>query len=116
MLAMSLETDLDTNTVLDPVSVKVGEKGRFVLPVQFREAIGIKVGDVVSLEVVNDELRISTFAGRLKRTRERLKKYATPGKLASDELVEARRLEARKEEQEYTALSRWREENAQAKG
>jgi hypothetical protein len=65
--------------------------------------------------VVGDELRISTFASRLKRTRERLQKYATPGQLASDELIQERRREARKDEDEFLAQNERLDANLRAK-
>lgn len=116
MPTMTLEMTSNMQVLLSPARTRVSEKGRVVIPSQFREALGIKVGDVVNLEVVGDELRISTFASRLKRTRERLQKYATPGVLASDELIHERRREARKEEDEFLVLSKRLDDNLRAKG
>jgi AbrB family looped-hinge helix DNA binding protein len=96
---------------LEPTRAKLSDKGRLVIPAEFREAMGIKPGDVVHLELLDNELRISTFANRLKRTQERMRKYATPGKSAVDELIAERRREAQKEEDEYQA---WKLENGAA--
>jgi AbrB family looped-hinge helix DNA binding protein len=82
------------------VQTKISDKGRLVIPNEVRERLGMQVGDTVFLEVADNELRISTFASRLRRTQQRLQKYATPGKLASDALIDERRQEAKKEEEE----------------
>jgi AbrB family looped-hinge helix DNA binding protein len=81
--------------------VRLSEKGRIVIPAEFREALGIKTGDMLILEVVDHELRLSTFSSRLKRAQERVKKYTTPGTSMVDELIAERREEARREEEEY---------------
>jgi len=86
--------------MLELVQTKISDKGSWVIPAEVREELGMQVGDTVFLEVADNELRISTFASRLRRTQERLHKYATPGKLASDALIDERRREAKKEEEE----------------
>lgn len=100
MLAMSLAMDLDTEQALGPVRVKVSEKGRVVLPMHFREAVGIKVGDVVNLELVDNELRISTFSSRLAKARARMRQLVPQDVNLVDELLAERRAEAKQEEDE----------------
>jgi AbrB family looped-hinge helix DNA binding protein len=78
--------------------VRVSEKGRVVIPASIRKELGIKVGDIVDLRVVDKELRVSTLKARIERAQERVRKYAVPGKLMSDELIAERREEARREE------------------
>jgi len=80
------------------IQARVSEKGRIVIPASIREELGIKVGDVVDLRVEDSELRISTLKGRIERAQNRLRRYAVPGKLMSDELIAERREEARREE------------------
>ncbi len=46
---------------------RVGEKGRVVIPANFREALGIKVGDEVELRIEDNELRVSTMKSRVAR-------------------------------------------------
>ncbi len=116
MLALALEETRETQLSLEPARMRVSEKGRVVIPINFREALGIKVGDLVNLEIVGNELRISTFSSRLQRTRARLKHYVTPGKLASEEIIEESRREARKEELEFMGPSRKLDDDHQAKG
>ncbi|HTW81498.1 MAG TPA: AbrB/MazE/SpoVT family DNA-binding domain-containing protein [Terracidiphilus sp.] len=47
--------------------VQVGEKGRIVIPAEIREALGIKPGDSVDVDVKDYEVRISTREARLKQ-------------------------------------------------
>ena len=53
--------------MLELVQTRISDKGRLVIPAQVREELGMKVGDTVFLEVVDHELRISTFAAGLKK-------------------------------------------------
>ncbi|HKN21223.1 MAG TPA: AbrB/MazE/SpoVT family DNA-binding domain-containing protein [Terracidiphilus sp.] len=75
----------------------VGAKGRIVIPVEMREALGIDEGDKVTLQVEDHELRISTIRGRIRRAQERAAKYVKPGTLVSDELSAERREAAKHE-------------------
>jgi AbrB family looped-hinge helix DNA binding protein len=75
----------------------VGAKGRIVIPVEMREALGIDEGDKVTLQVENHELHISTRRGRIRRAQERAAKYVKPGTLVSDELSAERREAAKHE-------------------
>lgn len=76
---------------------RIGEKGRVVIPASIRKQLGVEVGDEVDLHVEENELRISTLESRLAKTRERLRKFAKPGRLMSDELISERRGEADRE-------------------
>ncbi len=75
----------------------VGAKGRIVIPIEMREALGIDEGDKVTLQVEDHELRISTIRGRIRRAQERAAKYVKPGTLVSDELSAERREAAKHE-------------------
>ena len=75
----------------------VGAKGRIVIPVEMREALGIDEGDKVILRVENHELHISTIRGCIRRAQERAAKYVKPGTLVSDELSAERREAAKHE-------------------
>lgn len=75
----------------------VGAKGRIVIPIEMREALGIDEGDKVTLRVEDHELRISTIRGRIRRAQERAAKYVKPGTLVSDELSAERREAAKHE-------------------
>jgi AbrB family looped-hinge helix DNA binding protein len=77
--------------------VKVGQKGRIVIPAEIREAAGINVGDTVELRLDNCEIRVSTRRARIRRAQERARRYIPKGVLLSEELMAERREEARKE-------------------
>ncbi len=56
---------------------RIGGKGRVVIPACFRAALGFKVGDEIEVRIEDKEIRISTLAGRLARSRERLENRQT---------------------------------------
>jgi len=71
--------------------IRVGEKGRLVIPASIREALDIRVGDEVELRIAEDELRISTLKSRIVRAQQRLRRFIKPGRSLSDELIAERR-------------------------
>jgi len=77
--------------------VKVGEKGRIVIPTEIREAMGIHIGDPVDLSVKDYELRVSTRRARIRRAQERARRYVPAGTLVSEELSAERREAAKHE-------------------
>jgi AbrB family looped-hinge helix DNA binding protein len=77
--------------------VQVSEKGRIVIPAEIREATGIKVGDMIDLNVTDYELRISTKRARLRRAQEWARKVIPPGVSLADELSAERREAAKHE-------------------
>ena len=79
------------------IRVRMGEKGRFVIPAVMREALGMNVGDVISLRVVDGELRIATRESRLRRAREWARQNIPPGVSLADELNAERREAAKYE-------------------
>ncbi len=76
---------------------RLSEKGRLVIPAAMREALGMSVGGVLDLRVVDGELRVATIRSRVKRAQERVRHLAPPGTLVSDELSAERREAAKHE-------------------
>ncbi len=76
---------------------QLGEKGRLVIPVAMREALGIKPGDSVELRIEDHELRISTRRARIRRAQERIRQFVPEGVLLSEELSAERREAAKHE-------------------
>lgn len=72
----------------------LGDKGRLVIPAALREALGLAPGDVLEIHVENQELRMSTRSGRLRRAQERLRKLVGPDRSIVDEFLAERRAEA----------------------
>lgn len=77
--------------------IHIGEKGRIVIPIEMREALGMKEGELLDLRVVDGELRIATRRARIRRAQERARRYIPQGVLLSEELSAERREEARRE-------------------
>ena len=77
--------------------VRMGEKGRIVIPAAMREAMGIADGDRLILRVVDGELRIATRESRLRRLREWARQHLPPGVSLANELSAERREAAKHE-------------------
>ena len=79
------------------VRMRIGAKGRLVIPAAIRAALGIVDDDVLDLRVVDGELRIATMRERLRRAQERVRKYVPAGVSLADELSAERREAAKHE-------------------
>lgn len=77
----------------------LGENGRLVIPVQFRRAMGLQIGESVTLRLDEHGLHILTQRQRIARAQAMLKKYVGPERSLADELIAERRLEAKREEE-----------------
>jgi AbrB family looped-hinge helix DNA binding protein len=77
--------------------VQVGEKGRVVIPMAIRKALGIDVGDTIDLRIEDHELRISTRRARMRRAQERVRQLIPAGVSLADELSAERREAAKHE-------------------
>ncbi len=78
----------------------MNDNGRIVIPANIRKSMGLRPGDVVVMSLEDGVLRIESHLSRIRRIQEEFKKFATPGTLASDELIAERREEARREMEE----------------
>jgi len=77
--------------------VQIGDKGRLVIPVELREALGIRPGDSVDIVLKDHELRISTRRARIRQAQERARQLIPAGVSLADELSAERREAARYE-------------------
>jgi AbrB family looped-hinge helix DNA binding protein len=77
-----------------PVTTKVNENGRIVIPAAIRQQMNLEPGDSIVMEVEDGVLHLESYRSRIRRIQEEFKKYAKPGVLASDELIAERRQEA----------------------
>ena len=81
---------------MDNTKTKFGQGGRIVLPAEFRQALGVKVGDELILSLKDDEIHVFTRRAAIKRAQGMLKHIA-PGRSLADELIQERRAEAARE-------------------
>jgi AbrB family looped-hinge helix DNA binding protein len=82
------------------VKTRINEQGRIVIPAEIRRKMDIKPGETILMSLEDGILKIESHRARIRRIQEEFKKYAKPGLLASDELIAARREEARREMEE----------------
>ncbi len=75
------------------VRTKLAEGGRIVIPVEYRQALGIRVGDEVILRLEDGEVRIFTPQQAIKHAQELVSQYIKQGRSLADELLAERRAE-----------------------
>lgn len=76
------------------MKTKVGEGGRIVIPAKIREALDIKVGENVTLEVEDNELRLRTSREALRRLQKLVREHVSPDRSIVDEFLKERREES----------------------
>lgn len=76
------------------VRVRLGEGGRIVIPAEFRQVLGIEVGDQITLRLEEGELRILSLDRAIRRAQALVRQYVEPGRSLSQELIDERRREA----------------------
>ena len=79
------------------VRMRMGAKGRLVIPAAMRQALGIAENEVIDLRVVDGELRIVTLRETIRRVQEWARKVIPPGVSLADELSAERREAAKYE-------------------
>ena len=67
------------------------------MPAEHRKALGVKVGDVVLLDLEDGEVRVRTVDQAVKRAQELVRRYVPADRSLMDELIAERRLEAERE-------------------
>jgi AbrB family looped-hinge helix DNA binding protein len=75
------------------IRTKLAEGGRIVIPVEYRQALGLHVGDEVVLLLEDGEVRMMTPQQAIKRAQELVSQYIEQGRSLSDELIAERRAE-----------------------
>jgi len=79
------------------IKTKVTEGGRIVIPAKLRDALGIKVGNKVTLTLKDGTLQITTRDEAIRRIEEVMKNHIEPDRSVVDELIRERREEAENE-------------------
>jgi len=72
---------------------KLAEGGRIVIPAEYRQALGLHVGDELILRLENGEVRIFTTRQAIRRAQELVRRYIPQKRSLSDELIAERRKE-----------------------
>jgi len=85
---------------MEMFSVKVEKSGRILIPAAVRRQFDLKEGTEMILRVDETGIRLGTREQALARIRKRLRRYIPEGRLLSEELIEERRAEALREEQQ----------------
>jgi len=80
--------------------VKLKANGRIVIPVAIREALGVKAGQTLLLEVAEGVLRIESFEQRLRQVQDELNRQLSASRSLAGELIAERREEAQREQEE----------------
>jgi AbrB family looped-hinge helix DNA binding protein len=78
-------------------TVKIGEGGRVVIPIECRKELGLDIGDELLLHVDNGKIVLFTRKQALLYVQEELAKYSTNERQLSEEVIEDRRREAKNE-------------------
>jgi AbrB family looped-hinge helix DNA binding protein len=82
------------------ISVKVEKSGRILIPAAVRRQFDLKEGTEVILRVSETGIQMGTREQALTRIRKRLRRYIPEGRLLSEELIQERRAEALREDQQ----------------
>jgi AbrB family looped-hinge helix DNA binding protein len=80
------------------LSARVGPAGRIVIPAEVRAALNLEEGDKLALEVVGDELVVTPQWVGIRRVQEQVAEIVPPNVSLADELIEERRQEAKRED------------------
>jgi bifunctional DNA-binding transcriptional regulator/antitoxin component of YhaV-PrlF toxin-antitoxin module len=84
--------------------VELGAGGRLVIPAPMREALGMKIGDRLTVRLDGRQLRIYTFEEGLRQAREIIGKYLPLGVDPVEDFLRWKREQAALEE---TKLKKW---------
>jgi AbrB family looped-hinge helix DNA binding protein len=78
---------------------RVGSAGEIILPRHIREAMGLSEGDALVTSLEDGELRLMTLPVAVRKAQAIVRKYVPEGVSLVDELLEDRRREVEREEQ-----------------
>lgn len=82
---------------MNALRVKVSDGGRVVIPAEYRQALGIQVGDDVILTIEGRTVELRTIDEAIRRAQELVSKYIPADRALTDELIAERRTEAANE-------------------
>ena len=79
---------------MNTVRTKLASGGRVVIPAEFRQALGLNEGDVLTLKLEDNEIRLYTFEEGIRRAQALVREFVPEGVSLVDELIAERRREA----------------------
>ena len=82
---------------LPAVKARLGPDGRIVIPAIFREALGLKEGDVLYARLQNGEMYFLTPTAAMRRAQSIVRQFVPKGVSLVDELLDGRRREVERE-------------------
>ena len=75
-------------------TARISEGGRVVIPSQYRKELGLKVGDPISIRLVDREIRILSLDEAIRRAQGLVRKHVPKGRSLVAELHKDRQREA----------------------
>jgi len=87
----------DPSTTPKPVKIRLGPDGRVVIPAAFRDALGLREGDILFARIESGEIHLLTSAAAMRRARAIVRQFVPEGVSLVDELIEDRRREVERE-------------------
>lgn len=85
---------------MNEVKTIIGRSGRLNIPAEHRKALGLSEGDEVIVGVEGGAIRIQTREAAIDRVQKMVRKKVGEGRSLSGELIEERREETRREDEE----------------
>jgi bifunctional DNA-binding transcriptional regulator/antitoxin component of YhaV-PrlF toxin-antitoxin module len=79
------------------IRLQMGKGGRLVVPVKLRRALNIQAGDEFVARIENNSIRLIPLQQAVILAQQAVRKYVPEGVSLVDELIKARREEARNE-------------------
>lgn len=79
------------------IRAKIAEGGRVVIPAEYRQALGLKIGDEVLMRLEDDEVHMYSVREAIRRAQAILRRYMAPDVSLVDSLIAQRRTEAEQE-------------------
>lgn len=84
--------------------VKLGEGGRLVIPAAMRDALGVKPGDELALEVEDGELKIKSYLAVIRELQAEFNKLVPAGMDVVDDFLQERREEQKRADERLDRL------------
>lgn len=83
----------------DPTPARIEPGGRITVPAEFLMALGLNENDPVVLSLDNDSLRVMSLPASVRRVQTLVRRFIPEGLSLVDELMEERRAEAKREDE-----------------